>query len=450
MTALGRSLGPGTLPARWRLAYPAGALILAIGGAALGYTLSTHPPPLSLVVAACIGLSAILALAIARYEVAVALGVLLLGVVRFEPAPPDAIFAVVIAVAVVTGRLDLERVPLGILAILASFFTLNIFSAVEAVDPGRAMLYMMITLYLIVFSVWFAGYANSADRVRTVVKAYILGATLMALYSTMALFLPVPSRELFLFGDLLRAQGLFEDPNVYGPFLVPAALILLEELINPRLILWRPTVKTLTIFILVMGITFSYSRAAWVNMVIAALVMLGILALRRGGSRRALTVLVVLSVGGVIAFTIVSATGSVGFLQERATLQSYDTDRFAAQRTGIELAFQKPFGIGPGQFEIISPVATHSTYVRALAEQGLLGFFLVLSLLLGTLILATRNAFVGRDSYGIGSAALLGAWIGILVNSAVVDSGHWRHLWFVAALIWVGALRHRRDPFFAA
>jgi hypothetical protein len=28
-----------------------------------------------------------------------------------------------------------------------------------------------------------------------------------------------------------------------------------------------------------------------------------------------------------------------------------------------------------------------------------------------------------------------------VANSFVVDTLHWRHLWFVAALVWVGAMR---------
>jgi hypothetical protein len=36
---------------------------------------------------------------------------------------------------------------------------------------------------------------------------------------------------------------------------------------------------------------------------------------------------------------------------------------------------------------------------------------------------------------------LLGAWLGIMLNGAFVDTLHWRHLWFIAALIWAGASR---------
>lgn len=449
MTALRRSLGPVALPDRERLALPAGLVILAMAGVALGGALWLYPPPMPVVLAGSIGLSAMLALAVARYDLAVALGILLLGVVRIEPAPPDAVFAIVIAVAAVTGRFHLEGVPLGILALLAAFFTLNIFSAVEAVDPNRAAVYMAITLYLIVFSVWLAGYVDSQNKARMLVRVYVGSSFLFALFSSLALFASFPGSTALLVEDGLRAQGLFQDPNVYGPFLIPAALIMLEELINPRLLRMGTISKGIVFGVLMVGILFSYSRAAWLSTAIGILVMLLVLSMRRGGSRRAFGALMVIAVVAMAGVTVISATGSVGFLQERASFQKYDSERFLAQRTGLELAFQKPVGIGPGQFESISivatgntyPLATHSIYVRALAEQGLLGLLALLGVLLGTLWLATRNAFNGRDTYGIGSAALLGAWVGIMVNSVVVDTAHWRHLWLVAALVWVGAKR---------
>ena len=82
--------------------------------------------------------------------------------------------------------------------------------------------------------------------------------------------------------------------------------------------------------------------------------------------------------------------------------------------------------------------------MRVLAEQGFAGLFALAALLLFTLGAALRNALLGRDTYGIGSAALLGAWCGILANSFFVDTLHWRHLWLVAALIWAGSMRRRR------
>jgi O-antigen ligase len=416
----------------------ASAAILALLGVALAMALYRFPPSWTVVAALSLGLTGAVALALARYETAVACGFLILGVVRVEPSPADGLFAVVISIALVTGRFRIDRVPLTIGAVLIAFLALNIISAVEAIDPAIAARFFLITLYLAVFSVWFTGYLSSVHRARQVTRAYVAGSVGSALLGVLALFAPVPGRALFLSEGEFRAQALFEDPNVFGPFLVPAALILLEEIINPRLLRSRVWVKALLFGVLVSGVLFSYSRAAWLNFAVAVAVMLMALALRRRGGRRAFAIIAVLVVAGTGAIATLAVTGSVDFLQERAQFQSYDVERFGAQRTGIALAQQYPFGVGPGQFEALSPVSTHSTYVRALAEQGLLGLMAILVLFVATLIFAGRNAVLGRDTYGIGSAALLGAWTGICANSLFVDTLHWRHLWFVAALVWIG------------
>ena len=59
----------------------------------------------------------------------------------------------------------------------------------------------------------------------------------------------------------------------------------------------------------------------------------------------------------------------------------------------------------------------------------------------------SRNAIVGRDTYGLGSAALLAAWCGDprqRAPSSTRCTG--RILWVVAALIWAGWLRRRSGP----
>ena len=351
------------------------------------------------------------------------------------------VFAVVMAVGLVTGRFDIRRVPLTAFALVGSLIALSLISAVEALDPAVAGRYFAITLYLGVFSIWFTGYLRSERRARLVVVSYVVGAVLIAVPSTLALFAPVPGGELLLSVDGLRAQGLFKDPNVFGPFLIPPALFLLEELMHPRLLRFRTSTKALMFLALVLGVLFSYSRAAWANLVIAIAVMLVVMALRRGGGRRAALILVLVTFASAAAMATIAVTGSLDFLQERASFQSYDVQRFGAQRTGVELAEHYPFGIGPGQFDVVSPVSTHSMYVRVLAEQGVLGLFTMLALILVTLVLAARNAVLGRSTYGIGSAALLGIWVGLVVNSFVVDTLHWRHLWVIAAMVWAGAMR---------
>ncbi len=141
-----------------RLAGAAGLLLFAV---ATGVALSKHPLPLTLVLAFGVGLLGTLALALARYDVAVGLGVFLLAAVRIEPAPADLILFVVIAVALVTGRFYIRRVPLIVVVLLSIFLALNMLASVELIDVGRAVTFFAITLYLVIFALWLTGYVRS-------------------------------------------------------------------------------------------------------------------------------------------------------------------------------------------------------------------------------------------------------------------------------------------------
>jgi O-antigen ligase len=265
-----------------------------------------------------------------------------------------------------------------------------------------------------------------------------------AVLSTVALLVPFPGHDLFT--RIGRAEGLFKDPNVFGPFLVPAALIVLEEILSPRLLSWRRSAKVLAFLALSLGVLFSYSRAAWLNLVVGLAMMVVVFSFRRGSGGHALRAVALVLAATVVVGAVVSFTGSLSFLEQRAHVhQSYDSGRFGAQAESFHWAAQHPFGIGPGQFESYAHIAAHSMYARALAEEGVPGLLAIVALMLATFCWAGRNAILGRDTYGIGSAALLGAWTGLILNGFFVDTLHWRHLWAVAALIWAGSSR-RRTP----
>ena len=414
-----------------------GAIVSLPVGCALALGLYTAPAPLSLAVAGGLGLVLVLALALVRYDAAVVLGGLLLGFQVVDPAPADGVFVVVMAVAFATRRLHLSSVPRPVLAMLAVFGALNIMASIQVVDPERAIVFFTTTAYLALFAIWLAGYTTSRRRALLLVRAYIGSAVASAVIGVLALLGALPGAELLTESD--RSRAFFQDPNVFGPFLIPPALILIEELIRPRLLTARPATKAALLAVLLVGILFSYSRGAWVNLGLA-LVVLGLILSLRGGARTAATLFAVTAMTAAIVAAAVVATGSGDFLAERARPQTYDTDRFSGQRAGLRPAAEYPFGAGPGQFESVAGISAHSTYARALGEQGYPGLVTLVALLGFTLIAGLRNAVAGRATHGIGSAALLAAWCGLLANSAVIDTLHWRHLWFVAALIWAATV----------
>ncbi|HEY0278589.1 MAG TPA: O-antigen ligase family protein [Solirubrobacterales bacterium] len=426
------------------MAVPAFSILLLIA-VGLAFALYLLPPTsLALAIAGALAAIAVLALAVARYDAAIAFGFAIFGVVQFQPAPTDAVFMCVIAIALVTGRFDIQRVPLSVLGAVGAFATINLLSMTEVINASHAAVFVTITLYLAVFSIWLAQYVNSPRHARIVFGAYLFAAVTSALIGILALLAPLPGKEALLFdGD--RAMALFKDPNVFGPFLVPAALILLEDMLVPRVLRIRASLKAGMLLLLVLGVIFSFSRAAWLNLALGIFIVFAVLLIGRGSARHAMRLLVLLMIGAAATIFVLSATGSIHFLDERAAIQHYDNQRFGAQKFGIDYAEHHPLGAGPGQFDVISPISAHSTYVRVLVEQGFLGIAILIAIIVITLVLALRNCVIGRSTYGIGAAALLGAWCGTLANSFFVDTLHWRHLWLVAALIWAGAMRRVPD-----
>lgn len=431
-------------PSRWRpgalrrVGFALGAVVLAV---AVAEGLRSHPPSAPLAVAGGIGLVGALALAVWRLEAAVWLGIALMLVVKFEPAPTDGVLLVVMLVAAVTGRFVIARIPTSMVLLSGAFLVTNVLSLPNSVDFGRAAQFIFITFYLVFFGLWLAGWTASADRARIVVRAYVFAAVVSGVIGVLAFAHAIPGRSLFVEYEGTRIVGLFKDPNVFGAFLVPAALIVVDEILTPRHLRSSRRVKVTMFLVLTLGAVFSFSRAAWISLGLGIVVLVGVYGLRRGGIGHALAIVT----ATVVAFGVVggalAATHTLRFLQQRAQLQSYDSQRFGAQAEGLRLVQQHPFGIGPGQFEMYSPLSAHSTYVRATAEEGVPGIVVLGALFLGTLVIAGRNVVLGRETFGIGSAPLLAAWVGLIVSSFVIDTLHWRHLWLVAALIWAGGAR---------
>lgn len=381
----------------------------------------------------------LLLLTVARFESVVTLGFMVFGVVLVEPALPDLIFGIVMLVALLTGRAraTLRRSPPLVVYTLGSLIVLNVLASGWAASVGEAVFFLSITTYLALFGLWLAGYVDSKTRARRLVESVAIGAAVTSVLAIIALFVPFPgSAELVWFS---RAKGLFDDPNVFGPFMIVPFAFMLAELVEPTLLAWRRRWLLLVLLVCGAGVLFSYSRAAWLNMTLVVTTMIVTYALRRGGLRQATKTLGLgVAAVGILIGTLF-LTGSTSFFLTRTSLQYYDTARFEGQDASFALARTHAFGIGPGQYLDVVGIGAHSTFLRALGEEGVLGLALIVLLLLTTLVLAGGNVVRGQSTYGISAVPLLGLWVGLIANSFFIDTLHWRHLWLVAALIWAGA-----------
>ena len=377
------------------------------------------------------------ALAFAQPLILFGAGFALLAAVRTEPAPVDVIFAVLMLVTFVSGRVS-PRIPAPIQGILGLTVFVTLLSTVNAVDTRRAIQYGLVSMYLLVLAVWLTWVFTNARATRLAMKAYIFAGAVSAVLVVLALYFNLPGGDLFLY-DPSRGKGLFKDPNVYAAFLVPAAAIALEEIGRPRLFRWHRTGAWLLFVVIAAGVVVGFSRAAWLNLAVACLTVITVTAFRRGGTRVALRSVSALAIAGVAAFGLLVATGSLTFFKQRSQLESYDEQRFDTQGSALSGVGDHLFGYGPGQVERNLEISTHSLYARAAFEQGPPGLILMILLLFGTLYYAIVLARADFDLHGIGSAALLASWLGLIANGVFIDAVHWRHLYVVAGLIWCGA-----------
>jgi O-antigen ligase len=363
------------------------------------------------------------------------------GVVLFEPAPFDGLMVMLMGAAVAAGlRVPRHLAPLVVL--LGVMVACDLLGSTQASAIDRAATHSLITLYLAASAVFFACLAAWRPEVTVplVLSAVTLAAVLASIAGLVGYLGLVPGAEaLFtLFG---RAKGTFEDPNVFGPFLVLPILFGLERVLTgPVARNWYwPAVLAL----LAAGMFLSFSRGAWANLAIALPIFLAILLARRREAfvrRRAAGLLIV---GGVLAaFGIAFALSfaEVGDLfAERASLeQGYDVGaqgRFAGQIKAVEVIVEAPFGVGATGFQRFHRELPHNVYLNIFLNAGWAGGFAYLALVGLTIVRGLDVALRGRRGAGL-TAAVFAAFLATALEGLIVDTDHWRHFYLQLGLVW--------------
>ncbi len=340
----------------------------------------------------------------------------LLAFVRWEPAPYDLVFFLVFAASfrlLVWQPHQLWAIALLGFLLLTHLPTLGI--GLE-LAPERTLFYTLITSYLVLSSIFVM--ALPGQTILYLLSGYEAGAFLSAFLGVLA-FLKIPGLEDLLWGGS-RAVAFFKDPNVFGAFLIPALFLALARLEQGRKFWILPTL------ILFLGVLLSLSRGAWANFAVALLTWW----LLRPRKRIWLPLVLLTLAGGVGISVAVMPDNPI---VQRLGLMPYDKERFSTQIEALSLALTQPLGYGPGLSEIHLSYATHNTYVRFFAEVGWLGLFFWL-LILGTSLIWALYQGLKRQSFW--HEVYFVSLLGIAVESLVIDTLHWRHLWLLLGLVW--------------
>lgn len=380
----------------------------------------------------------------------IALLVFLGGFVMVEPAPYDlALVAVAIVWAFFGLRLNRYFLPLAVLVLVYSAGGFLSFTQVDAF--GKPLVYVLTTLFLAASSIFFAAVIveDPAKRMALIARAYTASAVVVALIGILAYFGAFPYADAFKLYD--RAKGTFQDPNVFGPFLVLPLTILGRDILTDRL---RHSAWKIVWFLIVLfAIFLSFSRAAW-GMAVGALLIVAWLAYVNERSALARFRLVAWLVAGAAAVTLMLAVAiSIPavrdlYVQRAQVVQTYDesrTGRFERQVQGFFLIQEKPFGVGPYEFGKTFGEDEHNTWLKGFTVYGWLGGFAYIILAVWTLAAAFPLLFKPRPWQPLVQCTYA-VFVGHLLIHNVIDNDHWRHLFLIYGILWgaIAAEKMRR------
>lgn len=355
-----------------------------------------------------------------------------------EPSPHDALMGVLAIVALAAG-VRFHRmliVPFALLLIWNFFGLMTLFNVP---DREQTVQYAATSVYLGVAALIFALIVadKTMPRMKTIETAYVIAAIISAIAGAIGYFHLFPGADVFTKYD--RAMGMFKDPNVYGPFLILPALILLQRMIARRI----HFVSLVTAGIILFGLLISFSRGAWFNFAVGltAVIALDFLSAPTVKVRMRIVGLGVAGIAAILVFVVVLlSTTSLGsmFAQRAQLIQSYDVGtggRFMLQELAIGSVLDFPNGMGPFEFSRVYGLQQHNVYLQSFLVYGWGGGFAYVLLVLTTSWIAFANAIKRTPWQGYAIAAA-GTWLGVVLEGFIIDTDHWRSFFLVLGLIW--------------
>lgn len=380
----------------------------------------------------------------------VAVGVFLSGFVISEPAPYELFMAGLIGLWAIVG-LRISRGVAPLLVLLVLFNVGGMLSLTVMKELAGGPMYVAVSLFLALSAVFFAAIVEArAARLELIFKAWVASALITSLLGILGYFHAFPGAEAFTLYD--RAKGAFQDPNVFGPFLIAPSLYLLHGLLSGRIL--AAPLKVIGVLILALGVFLSFSRAAWglYLFCVVALVFVMLLKERTGAFRLKILILSLSAAGLMILALIVALQfDKVADLFSSRTqlVQEYDgghLGRFDRHRIGFLMAMERPLGIGPMVFSTMFPEDEHNIYLKSLTTYGWLGFACYIALIGWTLSAAFKALLRDRPWQPFLMISFI-TLLGHSVIGIVIDTDHWRHFYLLLGVLW-GCLalerRHNR------
>ena len=362
------------------------------------------------------------------------------GFVIYQPAPYELLLVPVAVVWIVFG-LKLNRAFMPLVFLLLLYLIGGILALTQLPSISKGVLYMVTSAFLILSAFFFAAVVAEAPmrRLTIITHAYIAAAVVTALAGVGGYFHVIPGGGLFLrYG---RVMGVFQDPNVFAPFLVLPIALLFRDVLTARLA--NNLFKAALLLFLLFAEFLAFSRAAW-GMTALVLVLVGVFAFVNEAHQIRRFRIVAFFVAGLVAIvlllTVALSIPAVSHLFEQRAqlLESYDAGhlgRFARQAIGFFLVQQHPLGIGPEQFGKLLGEDEHNMWLKGFTTYGWIGGFSYIVLVIWTLAASFPLLFKERPWTPVLQCAFA-VFVGHVMIHNVIDNDHWRHLFLIYGLLW--------------
>lgn len=358
-----------------------------------------------------------------------------------KPSPYDFLFCIVAPLWFI-GGFRLHK-SLALILVLWIIFELSGFLALMPYwDDVDSRVYQFQSLYVVLTGLFFTIFLSerSIERAKLSLNAYTFGAFICALLGIASYFNVGGIGPLWSL-DEGRASSTFDDPNLYGSYLTLSAVYILQNLLLG--LTKRPLISFGVLIVFLVGIFVSYSRGSWGAVIDASLVMAiaGYLTIRSRRTRRRMVLTGAVTLGVVVLTVVGLATQPemAQTFQERATIaKDYDegvTGRFGNQIRSIPMLLERPGGFGPLRFRTIFQLEPHNSYVGAFANDGWIGGFTWIIIVLSTCFVGFRLMFV-RSPYQQLAQVFWPVLFSWLLQGFQIDIDHWRQMFLCFGAVW--------------
>lgn len=260
----------------------------------------------------------------------------------------------------------------------------------------------------------------------TGVRRVLLATILPLPYIAKVIWIQHDSVSQWHYSDDLRINGTFSPvgANEMAAFCVTVAVVLFALVVAARLSrAWRIALVA-GIACMVMGVLYTYSRTAYIGLILGLLTV--VLAWRGRWKLMLPLLLAAAIVPSVLPYSVVERFDS-STIEETQRDKSTEM-RFVYWQVAWQNFLEHPVaGTGYHTFHHrqINPYGmdTHNLYLRTLAEGGVLGAFVLLGLLLAVLRTARRElaaAASGSLRYAL-ALGLVGAWMALVCGNLFGD-----------------------------